>query len=148
LLKEIKALLKQAVPVPSNYNGLGTQIQLFAAAANIFFGTDSVCTTNLWQLLLLVSWKRKSFRDQIALNKFFAAKFLFAIDRRVQRWLRSCKQAYHSHAEVNNRVLQFYDTIDEVLNVTFQMILPPTFKISKEPFHWWRSKRRSKEMRR
>jgi hypothetical protein len=87
-----------------------------------------LCTNSLRQLLLLISQNKKSFRDQIALDEFFATKFLFAIDRRVQHWLRSCKQAYHSHAKVNNRVLQFDDTINEVLNKTFQMILPPTFK--------------------
>jgi hypothetical protein len=79
-LEEINASLKQAVHVPSIYNGLEIQILLF-------------CTTNLWQLLLLVSRNKNSFRDQIALNEFFAAKFLFAIDRRAQRWLRSYKQA-------------------------------------------------------
>ncbi len=35
-LDEIKALLKQSVHVPSNFNGLGTQIQLFGAALTIF----------------------------------------------------------------------------------------------------------------
>jgi hypothetical protein len=67
-LEEIKALLKQAVHIPSNYNGLGTQIQIFAAASSILFVANSMCTYSLWQLLLLVSWNKKSFRDRIALN--------------------------------------------------------------------------------
>jgi hypothetical protein len=46
-LDEIKASLKQSVHVPSNFNGLGTQNQLFGAASTIFFGEDSVCTSNL-----------------------------------------------------------------------------------------------------
>jgi hypothetical protein len=108
--------------------GQGTQIQLFAAASSILFGTDSLCTNSLWQLLLLVSRNKKSFHDQITLDEFFDAKFLFAIDGRVQHWLQSCEQAYHSHTEVNNCVLQFEDTINKVLNRTFQMILLPTFK--------------------
>jgi hypothetical protein len=61
LLEEKKASLKQAVHISSDYNGLGTQIQLFAAASNIFFGGYSICTTNLWQLRLLVSQNKKSF---------------------------------------------------------------------------------------
>jgi hypothetical protein len=44
-------------------------------------------------LVLLVGCNKKNFPNQIALNNFFAAKFLFAIDRRVQRWLRMCEQA-------------------------------------------------------
>jgi hypothetical protein len=84
LLDKIKALLKQAVNIPTDYNGLGTQIQLFLAASIIFFGDESICTTNLRQLLLLISRNKKSFRNQIALDEFFAAKFLFAVNRRVQ----------------------------------------------------------------
>ncbi len=60
-LEETKTLLKQAVHVPSGYNGPGTDIQYFAAASNIFFSTDSICTTNLRQLLFLVSQNKKSF---------------------------------------------------------------------------------------
>jgi hypothetical protein len=86
-LEEIKASLKQAVYAPSNYNGIGTQILLFAVASSILVGADSLCTNSLQQLLLLVSQNKKSFRDQIALDEFFADKFLFAIDRRVQHWL-------------------------------------------------------------
>jgi hypothetical protein len=71
---------------------------------------------------------RKSYRNRIVLNKFFATNFLFAIDRRVQHWLRSCKHAYHSRAEVKNCVLQYDNIINKVLNGTFQMILSPTFK--------------------
>jgi hypothetical protein len=117
LLGEIKTLLKQAVHMASNYNGLGTQIQLFAAASNIFFGDESKCTTNLWQLLLLVSKNQKSFHDLIALDEFFTAKFLFSINRRVQHWLCSCKQAFHSWAEVNNYLLPFYNLINEVFSM-------------------------------
>jgi hypothetical protein len=100
LLDEIKASLRQSVNVPNDYNGLGMQIQLFTAAANIFFGKESICTTNLCQLLLQITRNKKSFCDQIALNKFFVAKFLFTVDRRVQCWMKMCKQAYHTHAKV------------------------------------------------
>jgi hypothetical protein len=128
-LDEIKALLKQLVHVPSNFNRLGTQIQLFGAASTIFFGEDSVCTSNLNQLLTMIGRIKKSFRDQIALDIFFAAKFLFAIDKQVQRWLRLCKSAHNSHTQVNNRILQFEDLIDTVFNRTFHVNLPPSFAI-------------------
>jgi hypothetical protein len=83
---------------------------------------------NLRQLLLLISRNKKSFRDQVTLDEFFLAKFLFAVNRRVQQWLCMCKQAFHIHAEVKYQVLQFEDLIDEVLNGTFHLILPSTFK--------------------
>ena len=51
---EIKASLKQTVHVPKDFTGLGTQLQLFATALSIFFGSKSICTEKLNQLLLLV----------------------------------------------------------------------------------------------
>jgi hypothetical protein len=71
-LEEIKASLKQSVHVPSNFNGLGTQIQLFGAALTIFFGKDSVCTLSLNQLLTMIGRNKKCFHDQITLDKFYS----------------------------------------------------------------------------
>jgi hypothetical protein len=127
-LDKIKASLKQTVNVPNDYNGLRMKIQLFTAAANIFFGDESICTTNLHQRLLQITRNKKIFRNQIALDKFFAAKFLFAVNRRVQCWMNMCKQAYHTRIEVKDSILQFDDLIDQVLNGTFHLILPSTFK--------------------
>ncbi len=101
-LHEIKASLKQAVHVPSDFIGFGTQLQLFAAALSIFWGEQSVCRDKLKYLLLLLGCNKKSFCDQIALDRFFAAKFIFAIDRRVQRWLRMCKQVSVSCTQLND----------------------------------------------
>jgi hypothetical protein len=126
-LEEIKALLKQSVHVPFDFNQLGTQIQLFGAALTIFFDKDSVCTLNLNQLLTMIGRNKKSFQDQIALDEYFTAEFLFAIDKEVQRCLRSCKTAHSSRTQVNDRILQFEGLIDTVLNGTFHMNLPPSF---------------------
>jgi hypothetical protein len=38
ILEEIRAFLKQSIQIPSDFNGFGTQIQLFGAALTIFFG--------------------------------------------------------------------------------------------------------------
>ncbi len=64
----------------------------------------------------------------IALNKWFAAHFLFAIDERFQRWLIECKQAQISRANVNDRIIDFSNVIELVLNGTFTMPLPPSFQ--------------------
>jgi hypothetical protein len=127
-LEEIRALIKQLVHVPSDFTGLGTQIQLFGAALIIFFGKDSVCTLSLSLLLSTIGQDKKSFRDQTALDEFFAAKFLVGVDTRVQRLLKSCKLAQNFCTQVNNRILQFNNLINAVLNGTFHMTLPMAFK--------------------
>jgi hypothetical protein len=123
-----KESLKQTVYVPKDFVGLGTQLQLFATASSIFFGSDSFCMEKLSQLLLLVGHNKKPFCNQIALDKFFTEKFLFAVGRRVQRWLRSCEQASIACTQVNNNVLKFKDLLKQVLNGAFQMNFPASFK--------------------
>jgi hypothetical protein len=61
---------------------------------------------------------KKQFRDMIALNKWFAACFLFAIDKRFQRWLNKGKWAQISRADVNDRIIDFSNIIELVLNRT------------------------------
>ncbi len=80
LLDEIKSSLKQTVHVPKDFDGLGSQLILLAMASAIFFGKESICTERLNQLVLLVGQNKKALRDQIALDNFFAARFLFAVD--------------------------------------------------------------------
>ncbi len=60
-LDKIKASLKQTVHIPSDFNGMGTQLQIFAAACKIFFGEESVCATSLRQLLIVVGCNKKAF---------------------------------------------------------------------------------------
>jgi hypothetical protein len=86
------------------------------------------------QLLLLIGRNKKAFRDQIALDKFFAAKFLFAVDQRVQRWLRLCRQASIACTQVNNNVLKFEELLEQVLNDAFQINLPASFKKAANSF--------------
>jgi hypothetical protein len=111
-----------------DFVGLGTQLQLFAAALSIIFGEESVSTDKLKYILLLVGCNQKSFCNQIALDVFYAMKFLLSINRRVQRWPRMCEQASIPCTQVNDNILNFDDVLDQVLNGFFQMNLPPSFK--------------------
>jgi len=92
-LDKIKASLKQTVHLPKDFNGLRSQLVLFATASAIFFGKESICTDKLDQLVLLFGQNKKAHRGQIALDEFFPSKFLLAVDRRVQRWLRTSQNA-------------------------------------------------------
>ncbi len=118
-LDEIKSLLKQTVHVSNDFDSLRSQLILFAMASVIFFGKESICTNRLNQLILLVGHNKKTLHNQIALNEFFAAKFLFAVDRRVQLWLRMCKAATMTHSSINDNVLNFKDLLEQVLMALF-----------------------------
>ncbi len=80
------------------------------------------------QLVLLVGPNKKALCDQIALDEFFPSKFLFTVDRRVQRWLRTCQNAILSQTHVNDNVLDFENLLEQVLNGSFHIILQASFK--------------------
>jgi hypothetical protein len=128
-LDKIKASLKQTVHVPKDFDGMGNQLNLFAAASSIFFGKESILTASLDQLILLIGQNKKDLRDQIAIDEFFAAKFLLAVDRRVQRWLRMCENCTLTRTSINDNVINFGDFLEHVLNGSFTMNLPPSFKV-------------------
>jgi hypothetical protein len=94
----------------------------------IFFSKESICATSLRQLLIVVGCNKKAFQEHIALDNFFIAKFLFAIDCRFQYWLSMCKLATVSCSQVDDRVLHFDLVINDILNSQFSKILPATFK--------------------
>ena len=79
------------------------------------------------QLHLEIARNKTSFKNEIAVDEFFVAKFMFAVDRRVQRWLKSCERAVNSRNEVSDSILDFDDIIEHVLNGTFLITLPPAF---------------------
>jgi len=76
-LDEIKVSLKQTVHLPKDFDGLGSQLVLFATASAIFSGKESVCTDKLNQIVLLVGQNKKALRNKIALDEFFPSTFLF-----------------------------------------------------------------------
>jgi hypothetical protein len=125
---KIKSSLMQDVIVPKDYTLLGVQLQYFVGAVEIFFGSKSIAAFVMRRLLLQMGHHKKQFRDIIALNKWFAACFLFVINKRFQYWLNKCKQAQISRADVNDRIMDFSDVIKLVLNGTFTMPLPPSFQ--------------------
>jgi len=68
-----------------------SSVQLFAAACEIFFGGKSVHSASMRQLLIIIGRNKKTFRDHIAPDNLFDAKFMLAVDRRLQRFFGMCE---------------------------------------------------------
>lgn len=92
-MEEIKASMKQEVIVPKDYTLMGTQLQYFVGAVEIFFGAESTLRIELNKLLHKVAMYKKQFRDMITLDEWFPCRFLFAVNRRVYR-MQSCSFPY------------------------------------------------------
>jgi len=128
-LGEIKTSLKQTVHVPTDFNSTGTQLQLFADTCEIFFGDKNVCSTSMRQLLITFGRNKKTFRDHITLDDLFVAKFMPAIDRRLQHYFGMCEHVTVSRSQVNNRVLLFCSLMEDLINGQFIVTLPTTSNI-------------------
>ncbi len=124
---EIKASLKQEVIVPRDFNELGTQLQYYVGAVEIFFGTESRLRIELNKLLHFLGKYKKHFRDAIALDEWFPARFLLAVDRRIQLFLAACKSEDNRYY-VDDKFLDFSDITNSILFGNFRMPLPSTFK--------------------
>ena len=67
-------------------------------------------------------------KARIVGDKFFATKFLYAINTRSQRWLAQCKEA-NNRAGVDDNIINFDDVLNPILNCQFNVRLPPVFSL-------------------
>ena len=68
--------------------------------------------------------KKHTFKVAIVSNKLFAAKVMYAIDIRFQRWLGECKRA-RDRCEVDNRIIDLREILNDISNSRFFVELPP-----------------------
>jgi hypothetical protein len=95
---------------------------------NIFFGEFSVGSQSLPSLLSQMERYKSTFRAMECLNKEIPSKFLLAVDKRYQIWLKECK-IYLGRNDMSNSIINFSSIVSQVFFGTFHMDLPPTFKM-------------------
>jgi len=120
---EIQASTKQTCRIPQDYVSLGKQLEFFYGAFCIFFGPESIGATKMNELLLCYGRHSQDFKEMIAADSTFPAQFLYAVDTRVQKWLRACKKA-KSRDLVEDSYLEFADLIRSVELKSFSTALP------------------------
>ncbi len=92
-VEEIKASNKQEVHPPMNLHELQEQLLMFTFATDILFGEPSVGSQCLKALANIKNRNKSIFKAKERLDEEFPAKFLLAVDTRVQIWLNDCKSA-------------------------------------------------------
>jgi hypothetical protein len=101
---------------------------MFTVATDILFGKLSVISQCLKALANMMNHHKSIFKAKEHLDEEFPAKFLLAVDTRVQIWLNHCKSA-KNHDEVDDSIIYFRPLINQVIFSSFHMILPPTFSM-------------------
>ena len=129
-LEEIKAGNKQEVKAPTTYLEMYHQLNFFAGACSIFFGSNSIPCQAILALVTLVEKNRLILKAR-EMDKTFMSQFLFAVDTRFQIWLDECMTAAH-RTNVDDSTLNFSPLIESIRLSTFFVNLPSTFVASKD----------------
>ena len=128
-LEELKASAKQRVVVPSNLVELEDQLKIFGAVCSIIFDKRNPISTGIKRLLREFDNFSCKFESLMESDDQFAAKIMFSVDSRIQRFLIQCKRC-SDREDVNDNLLNFSNLSEEYLNQSFNISLPPAFHIS------------------
>ena len=125
--EDVEAALKQGVRIPESIEELRFSIFNTVSVAAFFFSPTSILTRKL-----------KTIHDHIASHyplyevsqfddNLFTAKFLFAINTRIQLWLEMC-ETKESREMVDDNLINFEHLLNNIVLRTFNISLPPAIK--------------------
>lgn len=117
-------LAAQSVAAPQTYQDAVDQVESFRVLGKLLFGADSPtvdCLTTFWEGL---KREKSSLKQKFDQDKALAVKMLFAIDTRIQRHIKSCRDATDTMEVVP---LKFDDILTEILDNRFHRSLPSAF---------------------
>jgi len=127
-LDELKASAKQTVEVPMDVVSLKDQLKIFGAVLTIIAGEENPISSGIKSLLTEMEDNSLEFESLIEADVTYAAKILYAVDTRTQRFLLQCKRK-KDREEVNERLVDFSDLSEACLSQSFNISLPPAFKV-------------------
>ena len=117
-------LAAQSVAAPQTYQESADQLDSFSVLNKLFFGTASPCMERLTTFLDDFKRDKSSLKQKFDQDTTLAVKMLYAIDTRIQRHLRSCRDATDTMEVVP---LQLDDILPEILDGKFHRSLPSAF---------------------
>ncbi len=97
-----------------NCHKLSDQLTMFATGNGIFFREFSVRSQSIWSLLLQMERYKSTFKVMEHLHKEFPSKFLLAVDKRYQIWLKECKISLGRN-KVNDSIIDFSSIVSKVI---------------------------------
>jgi hypothetical protein len=128
-LEEIKASQKQEVKVPETFEELVQSFVFYSGITTILFSNKSALANGIKMLIFCIRRDKIAFKTRIAGDKEFATKFIFAVEIRIQRWLRACMM-HDDRSMIDDRLVNFDPVVESVLNSTLNIVLPPNFIVA------------------
>ena len=124
---DVESALKQGVKVPKSIEEMRFSIFNTTAAASFFFSKWSLLSTKLLEVHNHLVRHYPIYEASLAKDHLFTAKFLFAIDTRIQIWLKMC-EIKEFREDVDDKLLNFDEVLNQVILRTFTITLPPSIQ--------------------
>ena len=133
---DVEAALKQGIEIPTSIDAMRYSIFNIAAASKFFFGDYSLLSQALIKAHNHIVHNRTTYLSLHSQDKLFIAKFLFAIDTRVNLWLESCEEC-QMRDEVDDDLINFSEILNLVRIRNFEYKLPPSIRkvVEKDKNH-------------
>ena len=104
------------------------------AAASFFFSKWSLLSRKLLDVHNHLVRHYPIYEASLVEDHLFTAKFLFAIDTRIQIWLKMC-EIKEFREDVDDKLLNFDEVLNQVIPRTFSITLPPSIQHVFEKKH-------------
>jgi len=115
------------VAVPQDYHSLVFQLNAYAHMSKYIFGKASILSSQLRNFTRKITKESIQYKNQIARDKEFAAKILWAINEQVNLFLSKCRR-WDDRENVNEQFINF-DGLQHmsILLHRFNITLPSNF---------------------
>jgi hypothetical protein len=110
------------------------QLDAYVHASKYIFGEASILSSQLHNFVGKITKESIQYKNQIAGDKEFAAKVLWAVDEQVNLFLSECRRC-DDHENINEQFINFDKLHMSILLHHFNITLPPNFhkKTPAEP---------------
>jgi hypothetical protein len=125
--EDIKDALKQGIAIPDSIESMKYSFFNMVAASKFFFGPNSCLSQKLITVFNHIVQNRYIYSSLAHQYPLFIAKFMFAVDTRVNLWLEACEE-HKFRDQVDDTLIDFTDIIKDVRLRNFNYILPPSIR--------------------
>ena len=123
---DVELALKQGEKVPKSIEEMRFSIFNMTAVASFFFSKWSLLSSKLLEVHNQLVCHYPIYKASLVKDHLFTAKFLFAIDTRIQLWLKMC-EIKEFREDVDDKLLNFNEVLNQVILRTFSITLPTCF---------------------
>jgi hypothetical protein len=126
--EEIKASMSQTFTMLLDFYDMIDRVKRYNKGNEIIFTSDSLLVKRVEFLVDSLTENSIIIRACGVSDKLFFTKILYAVDTRVNLWLRDCQDC-ECREDVDDSLIDFRPVMNEIVLQQFRLDLPPCFKL-------------------